>query len=66
MKTCFQIVEFLVSKISFKIIYDSGEQVFTTYTNGINEFSFKIISKQLKIEISSSEKNAEVEHLYLD
>jgi len=52
--------------IKFKLIFDSNEQVFTTYTTGINEFAFRIISKQLRLEISSTEKNAEVEDVYLD
>ena len=52
--------------INVKLVYDSGSQTFTTYKKGINEFSFKIISKQLRFEISSEQKNAEVNHLYLD
>lgn len=52
--------------VRIKLKYDSGEQVFSTYKSGINEFAFRIISKQLKIEIASEEKSAEVKHLYLD
>lgn len=52
--------------VKVKLIYDDKEITFTTYQSGVNEFMFKIFGKQLKLEINSNEKSANVKNLYLD
>lgn len=52
--------------VKIKLVYDDKEITFTTYKSGVNEFLFKIIGKQLKLEIMSSQANAEVKKVYLD
>ena len=47
-------------------MYDGKETSFTTYTSGMNEFVFKICAKQMKLEISSQENNANVKNVVLD
>ncbi len=52
--------------VKVKLIYDDKEITFTTYQSGINEFIFKIFGKQLKLEISSNNLDANVKNVYLD
>jgi len=52
--------------IKFKLIFDNNELSFTTYKNGLNEFMFKICCKQIKLEISSPNKSAEVNQVSLE
>ena len=52
--------------IKFNLIYDGGTITFTTYQNGINEFCFKILSKQLKLEITSDSESIEVKKAVID
>ena len=54
------------SGVKFKIKYDDKELSFTTYQKGLNQFVFKIMCKQIKLEISSSNQTAEVDNVYLD
>lgn len=46
--------------------YDDKKISFTTYKSGINEFVFKIICKDIKIEISSFEQSGIVEKVELE
>ena len=52
--------------VTFCLKYDDKILNFTTYTSGINQFSFKIYCKDLKIEIFSSNISAIVEKVTLD
>ena len=52
--------------VKFTLIYDNKQTHFITYKNGINEFVFKLCCKDMKIEISSSLENAEVNNLVLE
>ena len=52
--------------VEIKLIYDDKEITFTTYQSGINEFMFKLFGKQLKLEISSTQENANVNKVYVD
>ena len=52
--------------VVFKLMYDDKEISFTTYKSGLNEFVFKIMGKQLRLEISSNEINGAVKKVYLD
>ena len=52
--------------IKFNFIYDNGQTTFTTYNQGINEFCFKICSKQAKLEITSDSTNMSVKKVVLD
>lgn len=54
------------ANIDFKLIYDDHSITFTTYNSGLNEFTFKIFGKELKIEISSKKANVEVKKAYLE
>ena len=52
--------------VKFKLIYDDKELTLTTYKKGLNQFMFKISCNQIKLEISSSNKFAQVDNVYLD
>ena len=52
--------------VKITLLYDGKELSFTTYTAGMNEFVFKICAKQLRIEISSNQANANVNNIGLD
>ncbi len=52
--------------VKFKLKYDNNEINFTTFKEGINEFSFKIMCKQIQLEISTNELNGMVEHVELE
>lgn len=52
--------------VTFNLLYDNKSISFTTYKSGINEFSFKIFCKEIKLEISSNENSALVKDVYLD
>lgn len=54
------------SGVDFKLMFDNKDLTFTTYKDGLNEFSFKVPSKQLKIIISSKADSAEVYKVYVD
>ena len=54
------------SGVTFKLKYDGKQMSFTTYKSGINEFVFKICSKDMKLEISASTESASVERVVLD
>ena len=54
------------ANVKVKLKYDNKETSFTTYATGMNEFAFKICSKQMKIEISSTEASANVKNVVLD
>ena len=46
--------------VEFKLILDDKELTFMTSHSGVSEFCFKEISKNIKIEISSTSVDAEV------
>ena len=50
----------------YDIKYEGNQIGFTTYKTGINVFVFKICSKDMKLEISSSNESAFVEKVVLD
>ena len=52
--------------VTFNLIYDDKNISFSTYKDGLNEFCFKILCKQVKLEISSNETNASVDKVVLD
>lgn len=52
--------------VKFNLKYDGKNTSFTTYTSGINEFCFKIICKNLAIEVSSNEQTAQVKKVMID
>jgi len=52
--------------VEVKLVYDDKEISFTTYQSGINEFMFKLFGKQLKLEISSNQEQANVNKVYVD
>jgi len=52
--------------VKFTLFYDDKEISFTTYQQGLNEFLFKLNCKQIKLEISSLNKSAQVAEIYLD
>ena len=52
--------------VTFNLIYDDKNISFSTYEDGLNEFCFKILCKQVKLEISSNETNASVDKVVLD
>lgn len=52
--------------VKCNLILDDGNIAFTTYTNGLNEFNFKFVTKQIRLEISSFEESAEVKKLTLE
>ncbi|MBR6779077.1 MAG: hypothetical protein IKM43_02915 [Clostridia bacterium] len=52
--------------IKFNLIYDGKSISFTTYKTGLNEFCFKINCKQMRLEISSNDSSAQVDHVVLD
>jgi len=52
--------------VTFKIIYDDKTLSFTTYTTGLNEFIFKIMGKQIRLEISSTNESAIVKKVLMD
>ena len=52
--------------ITFNLIYDDKNMSFSTYKNGLNEFCFKILCKQIKLEILSNESEASVKKIVID
>ena len=52
--------------VKFNFIYDNGQITFTTYKEGINEFCFKICSKQAKLEITSDSADMNVKKAVFD
>lgn len=52
--------------VTFNLIYDDKNISFSTYKDGVNEFCFKILCKQIKLEISSNETQASVNKVVLD
>ena len=52
--------------VTFNLIYDDKNISFSTYRDGLNEFCFKILCKQVKLEISSNETDASVDKVVLD
>ena len=51
-------------KITLK--YDNQQMDFNTYLSGVNEFVFKFVCKDLKVEISSNSQSANVESVVLN
>lgn len=54
------------SEIKFNLIYDDGQMEFTTYTDGLNEFCFKICTKQIRLEITTNKTDMQVKKAVLD
>ena len=52
--------------VVFKLKYDDKEVYFTTTKSGVNNFMFKIICKDLSLEISSSNESAIVSNVVLE
>ncbi len=52
--------------VKFNLMLDDSSISFTTYQTGMNEFNFKLISKQIKLEISSSNTSARVDKATLE
>jgi hypothetical protein len=52
--------------VEIKLITDVGEYSFVSYVSGVNDFNFKIVCKQLKVQFSSSEKSSWVESVELE
>jgi len=52
--------------VEFKLILDDKTLTCTTKHSGVNEFCFKEISKNMKIEISSTNANADVEDVEIE
>ena len=52
--------------VKFNLIHDTDSVSFTTYQTGLNEFSFKISSNTIKLEISSESESAKVENISLE
>lgn len=52
--------------VKITLLYDDKQIGFTTYASGMNEFVFKICAKQLKVEISSNQAEANVKNVGLD
>lgn len=52
--------------VKFRLIYDDNEINFTTYAEGVNDFVFKIMCKNIRLEISSLEESAKVNNVTLD
>lgn len=52
--------------VKFSVLYDDKTMEFTTYKNGLNEFTFKICCKEIKMEISSENESAVVNKVSLE
>ena len=52
--------------VKFNLHFEDKTISFTTYKSGINQFCFKIYSKDMKISISSSSAEAKVENVALE
>lgn len=52
--------------VTFNLLYDDKNISFSTYKDGLNEFCFKILCKQIKLEISSNETDVCVKDVVLD
>ena len=52
--------------VEIKLITDVGEYSFVSYVSGVNDFNFKIVCKQLKVQFSSNEKSSWVESVELE
>lgn len=52
--------------VKFTLKFDDKNVDFTTYKTGINEFVFKEISKELRLEISSNEESAIVKDVVIE
>jgi len=52
--------------VQFNISFDDTTLSLTTYKSGVNEFFFKVYSKDIKITIISKAKNSKVEEVVFD
>ena len=52
--------------VKFCLNCEGIDYCFTTYHNGLNEFAFKIMAKDVSLEISSSEESAIVKNVMLE
>ncbi len=52
--------------VKFTLIYDGKEISFTTYQDGLNEFYFQIVCREVKLKISTEQSNASVDKVVLD
>ena len=52
--------------VKFTLKYDDKEINFTTFKSGINEFLFKIMCKDIKLEISTEDENGVVNKVELE
>jgi len=57
---------FADKNVKFTLVCDGKEINFTSYCDGNNEFIFKTICKDIKLEISSNEESAIVKSVVLD
>lgn len=49
-----------------KLLNEGNQLSFTTYNSGLNEFSFRLCCKDVRLEISSEEENVMVKHVALE
>ena len=54
------------ANIKISLIYDGKEAVFNTYKKGVNEFTFKLCCKDVKVEFSSNEEEANIYNFCLE
>ena len=54
------------ANVSFKLIFDDDTKTFTTDKAGISEFTFKVSSRQISLEISSSAEAIDIKRIILD
>lgn len=52
--------------VKFTVLYDNKQMNFTTYKSGLNEFIFKIMCKEIKLEISSENESGNVENIQME
>ena len=52
--------------VKVSINYDNRTTSFVTYTSGLNEFAFRVIGKDVNVEISSELESAVVKNLKLE
>ena len=52
--------------VEIKLITETGVYSFVSYLSGLNEFNFKIVCKQLKVQILSKNKTSWIENVELN
>ncbi len=54
------------NRMSITIFWDDKSATFETYKDGVNSFNFRLACKKIRLEVSSKNKNAELNHLSLE